>query len=782
MVLRAGRRAPVSRRRSRALRAAFTVVALALAAAPLSASVSGHVFETDGLTPISGAQVRLQGTTAPVVVTAADGSYTLPVTLVGIEHVAASVPYDPAAAVHYNTDGRPATDGETGVDILLPRIPTTDGNPLLLPDSQFCGNCHAEQHAQWVTANHAGAAVDAWTLDLFSGTGTPGGSAGYVYKNLHDPGETGFCATCHAAIEDVTNPGNVMLDAVTAPAALDGVGCMTCHAVDYVNNNVDALNDMGNATYRFPTESPPNPDWTFVWGPLPDVILAMRNAESAVHRDSRFCASCHEYDRPGTSVPGQTTYEEWLASPYSVPGPGFRSCQGCHMPEAPSSGPIVSGGPDRPANQRHDHAFVGATPASLAAAIQLTATAQEVGGGLLQVVAQVTNQGAGHAFPSGVSIRNAILVVSASRMGAPLLQTSGSVVPFWADDDVAGQQPGDYAGQPGKGFARILQGRINDTGPTVRPVLFVDAESVYSDTLLASGQSDTSTLTFALPPGTLPGDVADVSVSLLYRRAFRATAVTKGWTQTPQGGPPEIEVAHQDLQVTLSTTLVPVKADLVHGVVRDLDLGASGVAGVDLFGFRQEPQSSYEVVVDGTTGDIGGAGSGPALDLVAAADGATVIQPSVGAGTGWSRSLRFENASADPVVDRDVRVRSQGCTTTCTVDDRYRIRAWETTLSLARFNNSATQITVLVLQNTTATTVTGHVWLRDSAGGAVASIPLTVAPHGSSVLNTSTVAPGVGGTLTVSHDAPYGGLVGKSVALEPATGFTFDAPLLPRSR
>jgi hypothetical protein len=127
-------------------------------------------------------------------------------------------------------------------------------------------------------------------------------------------------------------------------------------------------------------------------------------------------------------------------------------------------------------------------------------------------------------------------------------------------------------------------------------------------------------------------------------------------------------------------------------------------------------------------------------------------------------------------------VRSQGCTTNCTVDDRYRVRAWETTLSLARFNNSSTQTTLLVLQNTTETTVTGHVWLRDSAGGLVASFPLTVSPHGLSVLNTSTVAPGVGGTLTVSNDAPYGGLVGKSVALEPATGFTFDAPLLPRSR
>ena len=57
-----------------------------------------------------------------------------------------------------------------------------------------------------------------------------------------------------------------------------------------------------------------------------------------------------------------------------------------------------------------------------------------------------------------------------------------------------------------------------------------------------------------------------------------------------------------------------------------------------------------------------------------------------------------------------------------------------------------------------------------------------IAPRGTFVLNTSAVAPGVSGSLTVSHDAPYGALAGKAVAVEPATGFTFDTPLLPRRR
>ena len=44
-----------------------------------------------------------------------------------------------------------------------------------------------------------------------------------------------------------------------------------------------------------------------------------------------------------------------------------------------------------------------------------------------------------------------------------------------------------------------------------------------------------------------------MDVKLLYRRAWRALAVTKGWTQTPQGGPIEIEVAGQQFQVELTT-------------------------------------------------------------------------------------------------------------------------------------------------------------------------------------------------------------------------------------
>jgi len=47
------------------------------------------------------------------------------------------------------------------------------------------------------------------------------------------------------------------------------------------------------------------------------------------------------------------------------------------------------------------------------------------------------------------------------------------------------------------------------------------------------------------------------------------------------------------------------------------------------------------------------------------------------------------------------------------------------------------------------------------------------------VVNTSSLPAleGQAGSITVSHDGPYGGIAGKTVALEPATGFSFDSPL-----
>jgi hypothetical protein len=88
------------------------------------------------------------------------------------------------------------------------------------------------------------------------------------------------------------------------------------------------------------------------------------------------------------------------------------------------------------------------------------------------------------------------------------------------------------------------------------------------------------------------------------------------------------------------------------------------------------------------------------------------------------------------------------------------------------------------VQNTTNGAVEATLWFWGADGSLLGSHPLTLAPFGSETVNTFALPglAGQGGSLTVSSNAPYGGLLGKSVALEPATGLVFETWLEPRPR
>jgi len=128
-----------------------------------------------------------------------------------------------------------------------------------------------------------------------------------------------------------------------------------------------------------------------------------------------------------------------------------------------------------------------------------------------------------------------------------------------------------------------------------------------------------------------------------------------------------------------------------------------------------------------------------------------------------------------------IRVRSDGCTTDCGPDDTYRIRVRETTGRIARFNEAAGQRTVLVLQNRTGAPVSARATYWGASGQAVGRTEVTIPARGVSVVPSPGSSLGTSGSITVSTDAPYGALVGKAVALDPA-GFAFDTPLSERPR
>jgi uncharacterized repeat protein (TIGR01451 family) len=234
---------------------------------------------------------------------------------------------------------------------------------------------------------------------------------------------------------------------------------------------------------------------------------------------------------------------------------------------------------------------------------------------------------------------------------------------------------------------------------------------------------------------------------------------------------------------SLLPTGIPLEGELVHGYKRQHDLAAipGPAADEDVFRILQDPHASYEILLDGASGDLG-SGSGPLLDRLGA-DASTVVQASSAAGAGGSRTLRWINALDTPVADELVRVRSAGCTTSCDAADVYRLGALETTAFIPRFNNSGSQVTVLVLQNGGDVAVDLDVRFWSNAGAALGGIVIqALGPRQTYVQNTAVMAPGASGSITVAHTGRYGQIAGKAVAVEPATGFTFDTAAAARPR
>jgi ELWxxDGT repeat protein len=215
--------------------------------------------------------------------------------------------------------------------------------------------------------------------------------------------------------------------------------------------------------------------------------------------------------------------------------------------------------------------------------------------------------------------------------------------------------------------------------------------------------------------------------------------------------------------------------EIAHGsrIVADLTPPVGRASDVDFYLLRHDLHASYEVVLDGISGD-----AAPITLERVVADGG-VFQVGTATGTGTSVSLRFFGLGTS---GEHLRVRSDACGTACGTDDIYRLRMYETTLRAPRVNTTGTQATAIVLQNTTDRPVQAIAafW---SEGGVLSGLHLLNAvPHGTTVLDVRTVVPQFAGSLTVGHDAPYGTLVGKVVTFDPETGFAFDTPLTAKPR
>jgi len=149
-------------------------------------------------------------------------------------------------------------------------------------------------------------------------------------------------------------------------------------------------------------------------------------------------------------------------------------------------------------------------------------------------------------------------------------------------------------------------------------------------------------------------------------------------------------------------------------------------------------------------------------------------------GIGYNFALRWTQ-----LTDELEFIRVTGLTSN-TSTARYSISFRETTLYCPRFNNSGTQTSVLILQGSNpdvsstcsyravfvdefSTIITSYAGLVDSSND-VDVLPLSA---------ISALVGKKGGAL-VAHNCGYGGVKAKLVALEPATGFSFDTVCTPR--
>lgn len=276
------------------------------------------------------------------------------------------------------------------------------------------------------------------------------------------PTSFGACADCHAAGLDGPAGGRDLLEA-TGIAFENGNHCDTCHKV----RDIDLTKPPGTAgrlVLQRPSEKVSSEPLAklrqVMFGPLPDVPNEfMGGSYQPKFSEATFCAGCHQQSQPallpGATVdpsrfpeglPVHSTFAEWSESPWSEAG---APCQHCHMP--PNEGlwntldkttperADITFGFVRPPEQIRSHAFRGplaGTPRLLDLSLGMWMTAK-TSGNAVDVTVTLSNQGCGHALPTGEPMRALVLVISAEACGEVLVANAGPTVPdvggAWAE-------------------------------------------------------------------------------------------------------------------------------------------------------------------------------------------------------------------------------------------------------------------------------------------------------------------------------------------------------------
>jgi hypothetical protein len=431
----------------------------------------------------------------------------------------------------------PATD----VVLALAEVPLDDDAGYRLQVPAACGACHEEQVAQWEGSPMARAGINTWVYDLYDGSGTPGGAGGFVYTRdsmlaPHNPASE--CASCHQPEPWAASPFSPLVPIAQA-ASQHGVSCEVCHRIAEIDEAKVNFPGLYPGVVRMARGVPFTP---VQFGLLGDVSFSAGSMRPSYQPQlaAAVCAACHQDkndpDDDGdfeedNGVISEPTYLEWLASSYADPtSPDHATCVDCHMPATDAIAACTVYTPEQPRapGQVRSHRIEGTTAAFLEAAVSVR-IAVDVDGDELAVDVELENDRTGHHVPTGVTVRNMILLVEARRDadGRALVSTGDQVV-----DDLGGvgdPASGYFAGLPGKLYAKVP---VDAAGNG--PVFFTDAAALARDNRIAAHAIDRTQHRFAIPPG---GGAVTVEARVIYRRAFRAVVDAKGWTTDGHGRP-----------------------------------------------------------------------------------------------------------------------------------------------------------------------------------------------------------------------------------------------------
>ncbi len=543
-------------------------------------TVAGVVVDANG--PVVGATVRVQLSADAHTTTAADGSFTL-TKLMASDRVTIT-----AWAAGYYINWAQVRAGDGPIQLQLHPYYTTDNvaydwfEQNGLEGSVACGDCHTA-YTEWQEDAHAQTATNYRFQTLYAGTDIHGNQSpltGYTSAGkmappdfsqtyygpgfkLDNPDRAGNCATCHTpmAVQLPTSDGcswsgchastttqySDLIRAGANPlglkgAAAEGISCEFCHKIGDVTLHEETGLPYADAPgiLSLQLHRPAEGEDVF-FGPVDDVVRrdlpTPRDSYLPLQTQSAFCAGCHHGVMGGAvdnlkmtgGVLIYSSYAEWLASPYSEPKTG-QTCQDCHMPTTDSPYFVfpAKGGQTRDGYLVNNHRMPGASdPHLLQNAVTLTATAQRINR-KLQVTVRVTNDKTGHSMPTDSPLRNVLLIVQAKDAnGRPLRLQTGPTLPNWA---------GDYAGQPGRYYAKIL--RDLATGETPTGAYWREI-ALVADTRIVALATDVSDYVFDVP--TIAP--TNVEIQLIYRRAYQQVMEWKAW--------PDADIVMEQLTLTL---------------------------------------------------------------------------------------------------------------------------------------------------------------------------------------------------------------------------------------